>query len=83
MVIVCRYVHLIFIILLHNIDVLFQVLEGHSDEIFSCSFNYEGDTIITGRYIIVFVCPYVLIICREQRQHVPVVEMTHEASLVT
>ena len=26
-----------------------QVLEGHGDEIFSCAFNYEGDTIITGR----------------------------------
>lgn len=25
-----------------------QVLEGHEDEIFSCMFNYEGDTIITG-----------------------------------
>ena len=25
-----------------------QVLEGHEDEIFSCAFNYEGDTIITG-----------------------------------
>ena len=25
-----------------------QVLEGHTDEIFSCAFNYEGDTIITG-----------------------------------
>jgi hypothetical protein len=25
-----------------------QVLDGHSDEIFSCAFNYEGDTIITG-----------------------------------
>ena len=25
-----------------------QVLEGHSDEIFSCAFNYEGDTVITG-----------------------------------
>lgn len=25
-----------------------QVLKGHSDEIFSCAFNYEGDTIITG-----------------------------------
>ena len=25
-----------------------QVLEGHEDEIFSCIFNYEGDTIITG-----------------------------------
>jgi len=22
--------------------------EGHEDEIFSCAFNYEGDTIITG-----------------------------------
>ncbi|CAM9437177.1 unnamed protein product, partial [Discosporangium mesarthrocarpum] len=26
-----------------------QVLEGHTDEIFSCAFNYEGDTIITGK----------------------------------
>ena len=25
-----------------------QVLEGHEDDIFSCAFNYEGDTIITG-----------------------------------
>lgn len=25
-----------------------QSLEGHEDEIFSCAFNYEGDTIITG-----------------------------------
>ena len=25
-----------------------QVLEGHTDEIFSCAFNYEGDFIITG-----------------------------------
>ena len=25
-----------------------QVMEGHEDEIFSCMFNYEGDTIITG-----------------------------------
>ena len=25
-----------------------QVLEGHTDEIFSCAFNYEGDTILTG-----------------------------------
>lgn len=25
-----------------------QVLKGHTDEIFSCAFNYEGDTIITG-----------------------------------
>ena len=25
-----------------------QLLEGHTDEIFSCAFNYEGDTIITG-----------------------------------
>ena len=29
-----------------------QVLEGHSDEIFSCAFNYEGNTIITGRLIL-------------------------------
>lgn len=27
---------------------LLQVLEGHTDEIFSCAFNYEGDSIITG-----------------------------------
>lgn len=26
-----------------------QVLEGHTDEIFSCAFNYEGNTIITGK----------------------------------
>ena len=25
-----------------------QILEGHTDEIFSCAFNYEGDTVITG-----------------------------------
>lgn len=25
-----------------------QVLQGHTDEIFSCAFNYEGDYIITG-----------------------------------
>lgn len=25
-----------------------QMLEGHTDEIFSCAFNYEGDFIITG-----------------------------------
>ena len=25
-----------------------QVLESHTDEIFSCAFNYEGDAIITG-----------------------------------
>lgn len=25
-----------------------QMLEGHTDEIFSCAFNYDGDTIITG-----------------------------------
>jgi dynein assembly factor with WDR repeat domains 1 len=25
-----------------------KILEGHTDEIFSCAFNYEGDTIITG-----------------------------------
>jgi WD40 repeat protein len=25
-----------------------QVLSGHTDEIFSCAFNYEGDSIITG-----------------------------------
>ena len=24
-----------------------QVLEGHTDEVFSCAFNYEGDTILT------------------------------------
>lgn len=27
-----------------------QVLEGHTDEIFSCAFNYEGDFVITGRW---------------------------------
>ena len=26
----------------------FIYIIGHNDEIFSCAFNYEGDTIITG-----------------------------------
>lgn len=26
-----------------------QILEGHTDEIFSCAFNYEGNIIITGK----------------------------------
>ena len=30
-----------------------QILEGHTDEIFSCAFNYEGNTIITGKLIII------------------------------
>uniref|UniRef100_A0A803Y0I7 Uncharacterized protein n=1 Tax=Meleagris gallopavo TaxID=9103 RepID=A0A803Y0I7_MELGA len=25
-----------------------QILEGHTDEIFSCAFNYNGNIIITG-----------------------------------
>ena len=25
-----------------------QILDRHSEEIFSCAFNYEGDTIITS-----------------------------------
>jgi dynein assembly factor with WDR repeat domains 1 len=25
-----------------------QCLDGHEDDIFSCAFNYSGDTIITG-----------------------------------
>ena len=29
---------------------MFQILEGHTDEIFSCAFNYEGETIITGSF---------------------------------
>lgn len=28
--------------------IMVQSLEGHEDEVFSCAFNYEGDTIITG-----------------------------------
>ena len=31
---------------------LAQTLEGHTDEIFSCAFNYEGDFIITGGWVI-------------------------------
>jgi len=27
------------------------MLEGHGDEIFSCAFNYEGNTIITGEVL--------------------------------
>ena len=30
---------------------LYQVLEGHTDEIFSCAFNYEGNIIITGNTV--------------------------------
>lgn len=30
-----------------NFDI-FNLNIGHTDEIFSCAFNYEGDTIITG-----------------------------------
>lgn len=26
-----------------------QVLEGHTDEIFSCAFNYKGNIVITGK----------------------------------
>ena len=29
-------------------DEFVQILEGHTDEIFSAAFNYDGDTIITG-----------------------------------
>ena len=25
-----------------------KILDGHTDEIFSCCFNYDGDLIITG-----------------------------------
>jgi len=31
-----------------------QILEGHTDEIFSCAFNYKGDIIITGSQYIPF-----------------------------
>lgn len=27
-----------------------QILEGHTDEIFSCAFNYSGDIVITGAH---------------------------------
>ena len=30
-----------------------QILEGHTDEIFSCAFNYEGNTIITGNCLVI------------------------------
>lgn len=30
-----------------------QILEGHTDEIFSCAFNYEGNIIITGKLFFV------------------------------
>ena len=30
-----------------------QILEGHTDEIFSCAFNYEGNTIITGGLVLI------------------------------
>lgn len=31
-----------------------QVLDGHTDEIFCCAFNYDGNTIITGENLQVF-----------------------------
>lgn len=30
---------------------ILQILEGHTDEIFSCAFNYEGDILLTGEMI--------------------------------
>lgn len=42
-----------------------QILEGHTDEIFSCAFNYEGDTIITG----VCVCLRVPLIAHDKLHH--------------
>ncbi len=37
-------------IMLWDVDtgVCQQVLEGHKEEIFSCAFNYEGNTIISA-----------------------------------
>ena len=35
-----------------------QVLDGHSDEIFSCAFNYNGDTIITGAALASLSCSF-------------------------
>ena len=40
-----------------------QILEGHTDEIFSCAFNYEGNTIITGK-ISLDVTDYCLFLCK-------------------
>ncbi len=35
-----------------------QIIEGHTDEIFSCAFNYEGNTIITGTTIFYWLIIY-------------------------
>jgi dynein assembly factor with WDR repeat domains 1 len=38
-----------------------QIIEGHTDEIFSCAFNYEGNTIITGmrNFYWLVICIYI------------------------
>jgi dynein assembly factor with WDR repeat domains 1 len=37
-----------------------KVLEGHTDEVFSCSFNYEGDTILTCMFLCARDCFHVV-----------------------
>ena len=32
------------------------MLEGHTEEIFSCAFNYEGNIILTGTSLFLFLC---------------------------
>lgn len=39
---------------------MLQTLEGHTDEIFSCAFNYDGDIIITGSTIVLVLCSLLL-----------------------
>lgn len=55
-----------------------QILEGHTDEIFSCAFNYEGNTIITGTTLFYIAAIYhshallhlrMIFVNRKQRQH--------------
>ena len=38
----------LFEILLSKVVHYFQMLEGHTDEVFSCQFNYSGDMLISG-----------------------------------
>ena len=40
-----------------------QVLEGHTDEIFSCAVNYDGDAIITGARVCLLLLRFGSVFC--------------------
>ena len=55
-----------------------KVLEGHTDEVFSCAFNYDGDIILTGQPIATPFSPFLIRPThhRWQRQLLPALAMT-------